>query len=127
MSICISAGLKISARPFFLPEHSDSKQNRFIFGYEITITNQSLSAVQLLDRHWVVTDGHGQVEHVKGVGVIGQQPRLEAGQSFTYSSFCPLNTPYGFMRGSFGMMNSEGELFEAAIASFALLPPSLLN
>ena len=127
MSICLTAGIQVAARPFFLPEHSQPHQNRFVWGYEITVVNQSDHAVQLVDRHWIITDGRGCVEHVEGPGVVGQQPFLEAGESFSYRSFCPLKTSHGFMRGSFGMVRADGERFEAAVASFVLMPPWMLN
>lgn len=127
MSICLTAGIKVVARPFFLPDHSQPQQKRFVFGYEITVFNGGDQAVQLVDRHWIITDGRGRVEYVEGPGVVGQQPFLEAGESFTYQSFCPLKTSHGFMRGSFGMVRPDGERFEAAVASFVLMPTWMLN
>ena len=91
--------------------------------YTITITNEGHDTVQLLSRHWIITDGSGHVEEVKGPGVVGQQPVLEPGESFTYTSGCPLGTPFGKMEGTYQMVTRTGEVFEAAIAPFTLSEP----
>lgn len=127
MSICETHGVKIMARPSYLTEQSQPERNRWVWSYEITVTNESDEAVQLLDRHWIITDAQGEVDEVRGEGVIGQQPVIEPGQAFTYQSFCPLPTDYGFMRGTFGMVKSDGTRFEAIIAPFVLLTQAQLN
>lgn len=127
MSICETQGVKIMARPSYLTEQSQPERNRWVWSYEITVANEGDEAVQLLDRHWVITDAQGEVDEVRGEGVIGQQPVIEPGRTFTYQSFCPLPTDYGFMRGSFGMVKSDGTRFEAAIAPFVLLTQAQLN
>ena len=127
MSQTITQGIKICARPYFLPDESDTERDSYVFAYEITIVNESDHSALLIDRHWIITDATNQIEEVRGDGVVGHQPLLEPGETFTYQSYCPLRTSYGFMRGSYGMMRSDGERFEAAIAPFVLMPPSMLN
>ncbi|RYX86148.1 Co2+/Mg2+ efflux protein ApaG [bacterium] len=127
MSTCETQGVKVTARPSYLVEQSTPDQERWVWSYQITIVNESDDTVQLVDRHWVVTNAGGEVEEVRGEGVIGQQPVLSPGQEFKYESFCPLSTDFGFMRGSYGMMRSDGTRFEATIAPFVLLLPALLN
>ncbi len=127
MSNCITQGIRIAARPFYLAEQSQPEADNFLFGYEITITNESDRGAMLLDRHWIIKDAQNNIEEVEGDGVVGQTPHLEPGQSFTYQSYCPLKTNYGFMRGSYGMVHAGGERFEAEIAPFALLPPWMIN
>ncbi len=115
------------ARPSFLIEQSQPQRNQWVWTYEITVVNESDEPVQLVDRHWIITDAGGEVEEVRGEGVIGQQPLIGAGETFSYSSFCPLATDYGFMRGSFGMVKGDSVRFEAAIAPFVLLTQAQLN
>ncbi len=127
MSICETQGVKVTARPSYLVEQSQPDRNRWVWSYEITVINASDETVQLVDRHWVITDAGGEVEEVRGEGVVGQQPVIQAGESFSYQSFCPLGTDYGFMRGSFGMVKPDGSRFEAAVAPFVLLTQAQLN
>lgn len=127
MSICETQGVKIMARPIYLTEQSQPERNRWVWSYEITVANEGDEAVQLLDRHWIITDASGETDEVRGEGVIGQQPVIEPGDSFSYQSFCPLPTEYGFMRGSFGMVKGDGTRFEATIAPFVLLTQAQLN
>ena len=127
MSICTTQGIRIAAKPFYLPEQSRPDTENFLFGYEITISNEGDQVAMLLDRHWIIKDAKNRIEEVEGDGVIGQTPTLEPGESFTYQSYCPLKTNYGFMRGSYGMLREDGERFEAEIAPFALLPQWMLN
>ena len=103
--------VNVVAKSYYLSEHSKPQDGRFGFGYTITITNQSDTAVQLLDRHWIITDGLGRKQEVKGLGVIGQQPFIQPGESYEYSSFCPLTTPYGYMEGTYGMVDSRETIF----------------
>lgn len=127
MSICTTQGIRIAARPFYLPQKSDPQAESWVFAYEITITNESDSSAQLVDRQWVIKDAHNNIHEVEGEGVVGLTPVLEPGESFTYQSYCPLGTSYGFMRGCYGMIREDGERFEAEIAPFALLPQWMLN
>jgi len=114
-------GVRIDVETYYVAEKSIPAMNQYLFGYEITITNENPEAVQLLHRHWVITDALGRVEEVKGPGVIGKQPRLKSGDSFTYDSFCPLPTPFGSMRGSYKMMRDNGEFFEVDVPLFSLV------
>ncbi len=127
MSTCVTQGIKITVNPSYLPDQSEPDENKFIFAYQITIANEGNQPAQLLDRHWIIKNAENHVEEVEGPGVIGQTPYLEPGESFTYTSFCPLSTDYGIMKGSYGMTRPDGERFEAEIAPFALLPQWMLN
>lgn len=127
MSICTTQGIRIAARPFYLPLESNPESESWVFAYEITITNEGDSSAQLVDRQWVIKDARNNIHEIEGEGVIGQTPVLEPGESFTYQSYCPLGTNYGFMRGRYGMIREDGERFEAEIAPFALLPQWMLN
>lgn len=127
MSTCETQGVKITARPSYLADQSQPDQNQWVWSYRITVTNDSDEVVQLVDRHWLITDACGEVQEVRGEGVVGQQPVLTPGEEFSYESFCPLATDYGFMRGSYGMIKGDGTRFEAIIAPFVLLMPALLN
>jgi len=114
-------GIRVIAEPKFLAEESKPQESLYVFAYTITLTNVGTEPVQLLSRHWIITDGTGSVREVKGDGVIGQQPVLEPGASFEYSSFSPIATPMGNMRGSYLMkaLNS-GQSFQARIPLFFL-------
>lgn len=114
-------GVRIDVETFYVPEKSVPAMNQYLFGYEITITNENPEPIQLLHRHWTITDALGRVEEVKGPGVIGKQPRLKPGDSFTYDSFCPLPTPFGSMKGAYKMMRDNGEFFEVEIPLFSLV------
>lgn len=107
----------------FSPAHSHPQQNRWFFLYTITIANESDVTVQLLTRHWVITDASAEVHEVRGPGVVGKQPVLEPGRSFEYTSGCPLATPYGSMRGTYQMVTADGDPFDAEVAEFALRAP----
>ena len=127
MSVCVTQGVKISVKTQYLPDESEPDQNRYYFAYQVTIENKGSQPAQLLTRHWIIKDAHNKVQEVQGEGVIGQTPLIEPGESFTYVSMCPLDTEYGTMRGSYGMVRPSGELFNATIAPFALLPQYMLN
>ena len=96
------------------------KEGRYVWAYRVTIDNQSDEFVKLLARHWQITDGTGQVEEVRGAGVVGEQPELNPGDSYQYTSGCPLSTPSGIMVGSYTMRNARGEIFEIDIPAFSL-------
>jgi ApaG protein len=125
----ITNGIAVEVESFFMPDHSDREQGRFVFSYRIRICNEDRkSACQLLSRHWVITDGFGRREEVQGPGVIGQQPRLQPGETFEYESFCPLPTTMGTMTGTYQMLCLEsGENFEAQIPQFFLVEPSTFH
>ncbi|MGE0616806.1 MAG: Co2+/Mg2+ efflux protein ApaG [Bacteriovoracia bacterium] len=113
-------GIEVEVRPEYLPGESSPAESRFIFAYHITISNRGETEVQLLSRHWIITDGKGEVHEVKGPGVVGQQPKLKPGEKHEYSSFCPLPTPTGNMRGTFQMVNNLGAQFNVKIPLFFL-------
>ena len=113
-------GIAVKVEPRWLPEHSSERERRFAFSYTVTITNEGSEPATLLARHWIITDAHGDVEEVRGPGVVGQQPVLPPGQSFKYTSFCQLNTSFGTMHGSYEMSADDGSSFEVEIAPFAL-------
>ncbi|MGL4727417.1 MAG: Co2+/Mg2+ efflux protein ApaG [Bosea sp. (in: a-proteobacteria)] len=119
----MTRGIVVDVRPDFMPDRSVPAQGQFFWSYTVEIINQSSDVVQLLTRHWVITDAHGKVQEVKGDGVIGQQPKLAPGSTFTYTSGCPLTTPEGTMEGRYGMLSQTGERFEIAIPLFALDSP----
>lgn len=115
--------IRISVEPFYVAEQSEPAQERWVFGYRVTIENQGAETVRLLSRYWRITDGLGRVVEVRGEGVVGEQPRLEPGESFRYTSGTPLPTPSGIMVGSYQMTTGDGERFEVAIPAFSLDAP----
>lgn len=120
MYIEITQGIEVQVQTEYLPEESSVQDSQFIFAYHITITNKGETDVQLISRHWIITNGHGDTEEVKGEGVVGLQPKLKPGQSHQYTSFCPLATPTGNMRGTFQMVNHLGAVFDVKIPLFFL-------
>ena len=122
-SEAITRGIRVSVRSEYAPSRSRPSQQQWFFLYTITIANEGAETVQLLSRHWIITDGNGHVDEVRGHGVVGQQPVLAPGQSFTYTSGCPLGTPFGKMEGTYQMMTRTGESFDVAIAPFTLSEP----
>ena len=115
--------IRISVEPFYLAEQSEPDQERWVFGYRVRIENSGGETVQLLTRHWRITDGCGRVVEVRGEGVVGEQPRLEPGESFQYTSGTPLPTPTGIMAGSYQMVTDDGERFDVTIPAFSLDAP----
>jgi ApaG protein len=105
------------------PSRSSPQQKQWFFLYTIQITNEGTETVQLISRHWIITDAMGQVKEVRGPGVIGKQPVLAPNQSFEYTSGCPLTTPFGSMQGTYQMVNQGGVQFDVEIAAFALTEP----
>ncbi len=110
----------IQVQPAYLPEQSQPQAHVYSFSYTITIANQGDKPAQLISRHWVITDAHGRVEEVKGLGVVGHQPLLQPGQAFEYTSGCRLHTATGFMQGTFHLVTEEGTAFEVPVARFYL-------
>ncbi|SEQ34057.1 ApaG protein [Solimonas aquatica] len=128
MSDTLTRGIRIIVKPRYVAEQSDPASSQYLFAYHITIRNESAQTVQLLSRHWVITNGEGQSEEVRGPGVVGYQPVLAPGEEFQYTSGCPLSTPVGTMHGEFNMIVSESsEAFEARIDPFRLAVPYALN
>ena len=122
-SEAVTRGVRVAVKSEYAPDRSRPGQQQWFFLYTITITNESAEAVQLISRHWIISDGGGRIEEVKGAGVVGQQPALSAGESFTYTSGCPLPTPFGVMEGTYQMVNQRGEQFDVKIAPFTLSEP----
>jgi ApaG protein len=116
-------GIRVQVLSEYAPDRSRPAELQWFFLYTITITNDGQDTVQLLSRHWIITDGAGHVEEVKGPGVVGQQPVLGPGETFTYTSGCPLGTPFGKMEGTYQMVSRGGELFDVNIAPFTLSEP----
>ncbi len=127
MSTAETAGIRIQVKSEFRPDRSSPGSNRYLFTYTVRITNEGQAPAKLVSRHWIITDAHGEREEVRGEGVIGQQPRLGAGDTFEYTSFCILKTPHGSMRGTYHMTRDDGTRFEAQIAPFSLVTPGSLN
>jgi ApaG protein len=123
----VTRGIRVLVRSQFVPERSSSEEGLYFFAYQVTIHNDGEEPVQLLSRHWVITDGMGRIEEVRGPGVVGEQPRLEPGEAFQYTSACPLPTQIGAMEGTYQMVTDEGERFDCAIPIFTLAIPDALN
>jgi ApaG protein len=119
-SEAVTNNVRVEVESRYSPEHSHLFQDRWLFQYTIRITNEGGETVQLLSRHWIITDAADRTEEVKGPGVVGKQPVLEPGESFEYSSWCPLKTSTGVMRGSYRMVSEHGHQFDIEIAPFSL-------
>ncbi len=119
--------IKIQARPEFLPERSQPDKSYYFFSYNIKIINNSEIGVKLLSRYWHIKDGKGQTEDVHGPGVVGKTPSIKPKGVFEYTSFCPLQTPIGFMEGSYRMISENGKQFDVDIPRFKLIAPQFLN
>mgnify|MGYP001216159821 CR=1 FL=1 len=127
MSVAVTEGIRISVTSEYVAAQSVPRSKRYVFAYTVKIENEGTSVAQLRTRHWVITDGNGKVEEVRGPGVVGQQPTLKPGEHFEYTSGCVLETPRGTMHGSYQMRRGDGSEFDAAIAPFDLLLPYSLN
>lgn len=123
-SSAITDGIRVQVRTRYLAEQSSPRLDRFVFAYTIVIANVGDRTAQLRTRHWVITDGRGGVEEVRGDGVVGEQPRLAPGESFEYTSGCVLKTPVGTMHGTYRMWRDDGSYFDAEIAPFSLATPA---
>lgn len=123
----VTRNVRVTVEAQFAPERSNVAKGVWFFVYTIVIKNEGQEPVQLLNRHWVITDAHGEVEEVRGAGVVGNQPRLSAGESFQYTSGCPLRTPFGSMHGSYEMTRDDGTRFEVLIPPFALRDPRMMQ
>lgn len=117
----------ISTKTDYIPEQSDETSGRYVFAYTITITNSGTVPAQLISRHWVITDAEQNVQEVRGLGVVGEQPLLKPGESFQYTSGSAITTPVGTMRGSYHMIAEDGTQFDAAIPEFTLSVPRVLH
>jgi len=121
----ISHGIRVSVKPRYLPDHSDPDQSHYVYAYHVRIANESQRTVMLLSRHWIIIDTDGHREEVKGPGVVGEQPVLEPGESFEYTSFCPLPSTFGTMEGSFHMVAEDGADVEVEVGRFYLVAEQL--
>lgn len=119
----VTKDILVEVEPFYMADRSDPAENHYVWGYRVTIDNQSDIFVQLLSRYWRITDGNGRVQEVQGAGVVGDQPALNPGDSYQYTSGCPLTTPSGVMVGRYVMRTESGELFDIAIPAFSLDMP----
>ena len=127
MSNTETEGVRVTVKAAFWPERSSPDNNQWAFTYAVTVKNEGTRAATLRARHWVITDANGRVEEVRGEGVVGKQPRLEAGDSFEYTSWAMLRTPFGTMRGEYVMERIDGSRFDAKIGEFVLTQPNALN
>lgn len=126
-SEAVTNGVCVDVEARYSEEHSEPERSHWFFLYTITISNQSDQTVQLLSRHWVITDATGQREEVRGPGVVGEQPVLGPGEAFEYTSGCPLTTPYGAMEGQYEMVLEDQSTFYAQIGRFELREPSAIH
>jgi ApaG protein len=113
----------VRVTPAYLPAQSDPGRSQFTWSYTVEIENRGKATVTLISRHWIITDAMNRVEHVKGMGVVGETPTLEPGEAFRYASGCPLTTPSGGMRGTYQMITDTGETFDIDIPEFSLHMP----
>ena len=119
--------ITVAVKTAYLPEQSDPARSTYVFAYTITITNTGEVTAQLISRHWIITDADRQVQEVKGLGVVGQQPLLQPGESFEYTSGTSLATAVGTMRGTYQMVAGDGKAFDAEIPQFTLSMPRVLH
>ena len=126
-SSATTRGVRVDVESRYLPERSRPAENEWFFVYMIRIVNEGSETVRLISRHWIITDANGEVEEVRGPGVVGKQPVLRPGTEFEYTSFCPLPTSFGTMHGTYQMVTETREPFDAEIAPFALGEPYSIN
>jgi len=127
MSVTTTEDIRVTVTPSYWPERSAPESGHFAFMYTVEIFNAGREPAQLRSRHWIITDGNGRVEEVRGEGVIGKQPRLGPGERFEYTSWAMLRTPFGTMSGSYEMHRAGGAVFEARISEFVLTQPHALH
>jgi ApaG protein len=116
----VTRGIEVVVTPRFVADRSSPEDNYFFWAYTISIINRGTETVQLKTRHWRITDANGRLQEVRGAGVVGEEPVLKAGEQFEYTSGVPLQTPSGFMVGSYGMVSASGEHFDVEIPAFSL-------
>ena len=121
--MALTDGIRVRVQSTYLPDQSNPRDDRYVFAYTITISNEGARSAQLKTRHWIITDARGEIEEVRGDGVVGEQPQLAPGQSFQYTSGCVLQTPIGTMHGSYRFWRDDGSHFDATIAPFSLASP----
>jgi ApaG protein len=127
VSDTVTRGIRIQVESEFVPEKSDPNDGYYFFAYHVRISNEGSMTVQLVSREWIITDSDANTEQVTGLGVVGEQPVLEPGDAFEYTSFCPLPTSVGSMHGAYTMRIPGGESFEARIDPFTLAVPGVVN
>lgn len=127
MSSAMTRGILVTVRSQYIPEKSSASARQFAYAYTVNIANRGTVAAQLETRHWIITDSDGDVQEVRGEGVVGAQPVLQPGEEFEYTSWCMIATPAGSMRGSYQMVTADGDRFDAEIAPFRLTQSNLLN
>lgn len=127
VSTAVTEGIRVSVKSEYLSDQSVPASKRYVFAYTVRIENEGSEPAQLRTRHWIITDGNGKVEEVRGPGVVGQTPYLRPGERFQYTSGCVLQTPRGDMRGTYQMHRPDGREFDATIARFVLALPHSLN
>jgi ApaG protein len=127
ISEAVTNHIRVEVLSRYSAENSQPLQGLWVFQYTVRLTNQGSETVQLRSRHWIITDALEHTEEVRGPGVVGEQPVLAPGESFKYSSWCPLKTPTGIMRGTYQMVRADGDLFDIEIAPFALRAPYTVN
>ena len=127
ISEAVTNQIRVEVLSRYSAENSQPLQGLWVFQYTVRLTNQGSETVQLRSRHWIITDALEHTDEVKGPGVVGEQPVLAPGESFKYSSWCPLKTPTGVMRGTYQMVRADGDLFDIEIAPFALRAPYTIN
>ena len=127
MYTATTRNITVKVQPQFLAEQSDPVSDQYVWLYTINIENGGTEAVQLLNRHWIITNAYGVEQHVRGPGVVGHQPLLREGESFHYTSGCPMDTSVGSMHGTYQMVTEEGSAFDAEVAPFTLAEPYALN
>lgn len=115
--------IRVMVKPQFMENQSEPDNGKYMWAYTITVQNHGAEAVTLLTRHWIIIDGLGRRQDVRGDGVVGEQPTLQPGEEFEYTSGCPLSTPQGLMEGSYGMISASGRPFDVAIPAFSLDSP----
>jgi ApaG protein len=123
----VTRGITVRVTTDFLPEQSSRERSRYVWAYTVEIENRSAAEVQLVSRHWIITDALNRTEEVKGPGVVGEQPELKPGEAYRYASACPLNTTSGLMRGSYQMVTPQGDHFDVAVPQFSLDLPEASN
>jgi ApaG protein len=123
ISEALTRGVRVRVQSEYSADQSAPAKNQWFFLYTVTISNEGAEPVQLLTRHWIITDGTGHIEEVRGPGVVGKQPTIKPGDSFEYTSGCPLSTPFGVMEGTYQMVTQSGDRFDAKIAPFTLSEP----
>jgi ApaG protein len=127
MSTALTQGIRVTVESQYLEEHSAPSDGKYVFAYTVRIANEGTHTARLRSRHWIITDGNGDVEEVRGPGVVGAEPTLRPGQAFEYTSGCVLRTPRGSMHGTYQMVREDGLGFDAEIAPFPLALPQLFN